>query len=137
MKTYSELKKLKTFEERFEYVKEGSRVGEETFGYDRYLNQKFYNSKQWKDVRSKAIIRDNACDLGIDGREIPKYAIVHHLNAVTEEQIINRDPILFDLDNLITVSDRTHRALTYGDEDQLYKEPVERKQGDTCPWKAS
>ena len=135
MKTYSELSKLKTFEERFKYVKEGSKVGEETFGSNRYLNQKFYNSKQWKDARSKAIIRDKACDLGVEGRDIPKYAVVHHLNSITEEQIINRDPIIFDLENLITVSDRTHRALTYGDEDQLLKEPVVRKKGDTCPWK--
>jgi hypothetical protein len=83
------------------------------------------------------IIRDGACDLGIEGREIPRNAIVHHLNPITMEQIINRDPMIFDPDNLITVSHRTHNAIHYGDEDQLVKGPVERKQGDTCPWKAS
>ena len=137
MKTYSELSKLKTFEERFRYLQETSKIGEETFGFDRYANQQFYRSKKWRDVRDKVIIRDGACDLGIEGREIPKNAIIHHLNPITMEQIINRDPIIFDPDNLITVSHRTHNAIHYGNEDQLLKGPVERKQGDTCPWKAS
>ena len=137
MKTYSELSKLKTFEERFRYLQDTAKVGDDTFGFDRYANQQFYKSKEWKDIRAKVIIRDSGCDLGIEGREIPKNAIIHHLNPITMEQIINRDPIIFDPDNLITVSHRTHNAIHYGNEDQLLKGPVERRQGDTCPWKAS
>ena len=137
MKTYTELSKLKTFEERFRYLQETSKIGEETFGFDRYANQQLYRSREWKRVRDEVIIRDGACDLGVEGREIPKNAIIHHLNPITMEQIINRDPIIFDPENLITVSHRTHNAIHYGDEDQLLKGPVERKRGDTCPWKAS
>ena len=126
---------MEFLEERFEYLKESGAVGSETFGFDRYANQALYNSREWKRVRDKVVIRDGACDLGIEGREIPKNVLVHHLNSVTMEQIINRDPIIFDSDNLITVSHRTHNAIHYGDKDQLLQGPVERKQGDTCPWK--
>lgn len=135
MKTYSELKKLKTFEERFEYLKEPGTVGEETFGFDRYANQALYNSREWKKVRDKVIIRDNGCDLGIEGREIPKDILVHHLNPISVVQIINRDPLIFDPENLITTSHRTHNAIHYGDKDQLLSNPTERSKGDTCPWK--
>lgn len=135
MKTYSELKKLKTFEERYEYLKESGAVGIETFGFDRYANQALYNSREWKRVRDKVIIRDAGCDLGIEGREIPQKVLVHHINPITMEQLINRDPLIFDEENLITVSHRTHNAIHYGDKDQLLSGPVERSKGDTCPWK--
>lgn len=135
MKSYSELKKFKTFEERFNYLKESGVVGNKTFGFDRYANQALYNSREWKRVRDQVIIRDGACDLGIDGREIPRNVLVHHLNPITMDQIINRDPIIFDPDNLITVSHRTHNAIHYGDADQLLQGPIERSKGDTCLWK--
>lgn len=137
MKTYSELSKLKTFEERYEYLKESGGVGVETFGFDRYANQALYNSREWKRARDAVIIRDGGCDLGIEGRDIPQNVLVHHINPITMEQVINRDPLIFDPDNLITVSHRTHNAIHYGDKDQLLSGPVERSKGDTCPWKAS
>lgn len=135
MKTYSELSKLKTFEERYEYLKESGAVGVETFGFDRYANQALYNSREWKRARDAVIIRDGGCDLGIEGRDIPQNVLVHHINPITMEQVINRDPLIFDPDNLITVSHRTHNAIHYGDKDQLLSGPVERSKGDTCPWK--
>lgn len=135
MKTYSELSKLKTFGERYRYLKLDGIVGSETFGYDRYINQQLYRSSEWRKTRDKVIIRDQGCDLGIPGREINKGAIIHHINPITVEQIVNNDPIVFDLDNLITVSDKTHNAIHYGDENKLYKEPITRKPNDTIPWR--
>lgn len=136
MKSYDELKELKTFIERFEYLNLNGQVGSETFGFNRYLNQSFYNSKEWKQVRDKVIIRDSGCDLGVEGYEINSKPIVHHINTITIEQINNRDPIIFDPNNLITVSHETHNAIHYGDESICKsKEITNRKRGDTCLWK--
>lgn len=136
-KTYSELIKLKTFEERFEYLKLGGKVGEETFGYDRYLNQKFYKSKEFQAVRNFVIARDQGCDLGILDREIPDgvIIIVHHMNPITKEDIINKTDFLLNPEYLITTIKNTHDAIHYGDGKLLYKEPVERYKNDTCPWR--
>ena len=135
IKSYSELIEFETFDERFEYLCLHQRVGDSTFGYDRYLNQIFYTSIEWRRTRGDILIRDNGCDLGIEGREIFRYPIVHHINPITIEMIENRDEFLFDPENLITVSDKTHRALTYGDASLLIRLPVERRKGDTSPWR--
>lgn len=134
-KSYSELITLKTFEERFNYLKLGGSVGKETFGSDRYLNQTLYGSAEWKRVRRKVIIRDNSCDLGCDGFEIHDRVYIHHLNAISIDDILRRDPKIFDLDNLISVSFDTHQALHYGDIDLLTIRPNERSKNDTCPWR--
>lgn len=134
MRSYSELKKLKTFKERFEYLKLDGSVGSETFGYDRYLNQVFYRSDPWKKARDIVITRDNGCDLGIEGYDIFDKAIVHHMNPVTAEDIENRNPDLLNPEFLITVSFNTHNAITYGSEDILVMEPTERFPGDTKLW---
>ena len=135
MKTYSELSKLKTFEERYEYLKESGAVGVETFGFDRYANQALYNSREWKKARDQVIIRDGGCDLGIEGRDIPQNVLVHHINPISAEDILNRDPVVFDPENLVTVSLNTHNAIHYSSEDILVKLPEERKPNDTCPWR--
>lgn len=132
--TYSELKQLKTFQERFEYLKSAGCVGEETFGPDRYLNQKLYASAEWKAVRKRIIARDGGCDLGCEGHDIFDPPMIHHLNPVTKEQIINHDPCLFDPENLITVKKLTHNAIHYGSFDILPSDPIERKPGDTKLW---
>lgn len=135
-RTYSDLSKLKSFEERFDYLKLDGAVGEETFGFDRYLNQALYSSKEWKHVKNQVIIRDEGCDLGISGNKINRKAIIHHMNPITREQIENRDPEIFNPEYLITVSHSTHNAIHYGDKDLLARQaPVERKQGDTVPWR--
>lgn len=136
MKTYSELKDLPSFIDRFQYLKLHGIVGAETFGLDRYLNQVFYRSKEWKEIRRKVIIRDNGCDLGIPDREIVKgdTLMIHHINPITLDDIIRRDPKLFDLDNLICCSEKTHRAIHYGDENLVVMDVQERRAGDTCPW---
>lgn len=137
MKTFTELSKLKTFEERFLYLKLHGKVGEETFGLDRYLNQVLYRSEEWKRTRRLVIIRDEGRDLGIPGREIEGNGnlYIHHINPITLRDIQNRDPKLFDLENLITVSKSTHNAIHYGDENLLLMEVKERRPNDTCPWK--
>lgn len=136
MKRYSELILLPTFEERYDYLKLNGVVGSPTFGHERYLNQRFYASQEWKRARREAIIRDEACDLAIAGRDIFDKVIVHHIQPVTSEMILNRDPLLLDLDNLVCVSDSTHNAITYGDPSLLsISTMVERFSGDTCPWK--
>lgn len=149
MKTYSELIKLPTFEERFEYLRTASRIGESTFGSDRYLNQMLYTSKLWDEVKTEIIIRDNACDLAMpgydirgkvllkDGREFKKAGmiIVHHINPITKQDILNRDPKVFDPENLICVSFKTHNAIHYGDLNSLTLPPKERTPNDTCPWR--
>ena len=131
---YSELASFKTFEERFEYLKLDGIVGIETFGYDRYLNQLLYRSSDWKKIRNKIIVRDNGCDLGIDGHEIYVSPLVHHINPITIEDVKNRNPIIFDSENLITTILSTHNAIHYG-----YKLPNNNLQNrlpnDTCPWK--
>ncbi len=135
-RTYSDLSKLKSFEERFDYLKLDGAVGEETFGFDRYLNQALYSSKEWKHIKNQVIIRDEGCDLGISGNKINRKAIIHHMNPITREQIENRDPEIFNPEYLITVSHSTHNAIHYGDKDLLARQaPVERKQGDTVPWR--
>lgn len=135
MKTYDELSRLKTFEERFEYLKLDGSVAEETFGYDRYLNQALYSSKDWKRTRDRVIIRDNGCDLGIEGYDISSRPLIHHMNTITREMVINRDPMIFDLNNLITVTHKTHNAIHYGDKSLLVTEFKERTAGDTTPWR--
>ena len=135
IKTYSELITLPTFEERFNYLKLGGTVGESTFGFDRYLNQNLYKSQEWKSVRNKVIIRDNGCDLACEGYEIYGKVLIHHINPITAEDMINRNPIIFDLENLITTVHNTHNAIHYGDENLLIKGPIERIKNDTIPWK--
>ena len=134
-KTYSELITLPTFEERYNYLKLNGRVGESTFGYDRYLNQILYTSKEWRRFRDEIIIRDNGCDMACEGFEFSGRATVHHINPITVEDVINRHPKVFDPENVITVSDNTHKAIHYGDENLLIKAPVVRTKNDTCPWK--
>lgn len=134
-KSYTELMKLPTLKERFDYLNQGNRVGESTFGYDRYLNQKFYTSPEWKRVRRNVIARDEGCDMGHTDYPIQGRVIVHHLNAVTPEMIINRDPELFDMDNLVCVSHETHEAITYGSSEMLPEDTIERTPNDTCPWR--
>ena len=135
IRTYSELIKLPTFEERFQYLKLDGDVGVETFGFDRYLNQAFYSSDEWKSIRNQVIIRDNGCDLAIEGREIYKRIIIHHMNPITKEDLLYRTEYLLDPEYMICTMKNTHDAIHYGDENLLFKEPVERKPNDTCPWR--
>ena len=136
IRTYSELSKLKTFRERYEYLKLDGTVGEETFGFDRYINQMFYKSEEWKRIRNYVITRDNGCDLGIQDRKIVDSAIlVHHMNPITKEDIINKNEILLDPEYLITTIKPTHDAIHYGDESLLAEDLVIRSKNDTCPWK--
>ena len=136
-KTYSELIRLPTYIERYRYLRLGGKVGDDTFGFDRYLNQRLYKDPEWLESRDYVIIRDNGCDLGCPDREIPEGVkiFVHHINPITVEDIINRDPKLFDPENLITTIKITHDAIHYGDENLLMNNPVERSVNDTCPWK--
>lgn len=135
LRRYSELKRLKTFEERYEYLRIGGLVGESTFGFERYLNQALYTSQKWRQLRSQIIIRDNGCDLGIEGRDIFDKIIIHHMNPLTREQIQDPDDSMFDPEYLICVSHNTHNAIHYGDASLLSKEYVPRRPNDTCPWK--
>lgn len=135
IRCYRDLKAIDSFNERYLYLKTGGKVGEETFGLDRYVNQQLYRSRRWKETRSKVIIRDNGCDLGIDGREIDKYIVIHHMNPITLEDIeYDRDEI-YDPEYLICCSSRTHQAIHFGDEGLLMKDYVERRPNDTCLWK--
>ena len=136
IRTYSELVTLPTFEERFNYLKLDGKVGEETFGFDRYLNQQFYkNDPEWKEVRRYVIIRDNGCDLGIPGREIQKRILIHHMNPITKDDILRRSKFLLDPEYLISTVKNTHDAIHYGDESLLVLDPIVRCKNDTCPWK--
>ena len=136
IRTYSELSKLKTFRERYEYLKLDGTVGEETFGFDRYINQMFYKSEEWKRIRNYVITRDNGCDLGIQDRKIiDSVILVHHMNPITKEDIINKNEILLDPEYLITTIKPTHDAIHYGDESLLADDLVIRSKNDTCPWK--
>lgn len=132
---YSDLILLTTFKERYDYLRLGGTVGKETFGYDRYLNQILYTSVEWRNFRRQIIIRDNGCDLGCDGFELFSRLLVHHINPITAEDVLNRSPIVFDPENVITTSHNTHQAIHYGDETLLPLLPVERSRYDTCPWK--
>lgn len=133
---YSELIKLPTFEERFQYLKLDGTVGASTFGFDRYLNQVFYRSPEWKKLRNEIILRDNACDLAMEGYDIHGQSIIiHHMNPITAEEIEHRDASIFDPEFLITTVLNTHNAIHYGDESLLPKKPVMRTPNDTCPWR--
>lgn len=135
IKTYSEMILLPTFLERFRYLQIGGMVGAETFGFDRYLNQSLYRTAEWKRFRNEIIVRDNGCDLGCDDRTIYGKILVHHINPLTVEDIVNRHSCVFDPDNVICVSLDTHNAIHYGDEELLMLDPIERKPNDTCPWR--
>lgn len=136
IKTYSELMTLPTFEERYQYLRLQGKVGADTFGYDRYLNQMLYQrSPQWKKVRREVILRDNGCDLGIEDREIAGRVIVHHLNPITIKDIEQESDFLFNPEYLICTSHNTHNAIHYGDESLLITAPIERSKNDTCPWR--
>lgn len=135
IKTYSELIKLKTFKERFEYLKVDGIVAEETFGYDRYLNQIFYNTDEWKAIRRDIILRDNGCDLAMPDREIRGLILIHHINPITKYDIINRTEFLLNPKYLITTMKQTHDALHYGSYESLMMDYIERKKNDTCPWR--
>ena len=135
IKTYSELSKLTTFEERYRYLRLGGRVGEETFGFDRWINQMFYKDSEWLKIRDEVIIRDNGCDLGIEGREIYSRIIVHHMNPITKADILDRSEFLLNPEYLICTVKNTHDAIHYGDENLLITLPMERNVNDTCPWR--
>ena len=135
IKTYSELITLPTFEERFRYLKLSGAVGRETFGFDRYLNQVFYNSRRWKAARDYVIVRDNGCDLAMEGHEIYGKIYIHHMNPVTLDDIIHESEFLTDPEFLISTIHNTHNAIHYGDESLLVTAPIERSRNDTCPWR--
>ncbi len=135
IRTYTELIMLPTFEERFQYLKLNGRVGEETFGFDRYLNQVFYNSREWRRLRNEIIVRDHGCDLGIDGREIGGIILIHHMNPISVDDILKRSEFLLNPEYLISTIKNTHDAIHYGDENLLFKAPIERRKNDTCPWR--
>lgn len=135
VRTYSDLIKIPTFEERYKYLRIGGRVGEETFGFDRYLNQEFYKSDEWLSVRDYVIVRDKGCDLAIEDREIIGRIIIHHMNPITKEDILRRTKYLLDPEYLICTIKNTHDAIHYGDENLLVTVPIERSKNDTCPWK--
>ena len=135
IRTYSELVKMETFEDRFKYLQLNGNVGKETFGFDRYLNQKFYRSQEWKRIRDIVIIRDNGCDLGVKGYDIQGKILIHHMNPISEKDIQCLTDILLNPEYLICTTHKTHNAIHYGDEIQLLILPKERSKNDTCPWK--
>ena len=135
MRTYSELIKMPTLEERFKYLKLGGRVGDATFGSDRYLNQIFYTSDEWRKIRDYVIIRDNANDLAVVGFEIVGTVFIHHMNPISAEDILQHSEFLIDPEFLVCCSKRTHDAIYYSDENLLPRVPIDRFQNDTCPWK--
>lgn len=135
IRTYSELITIPTFEERYRYLRLGGRVGEDTFGFDRYLNQLFYKSDDWLSLRNEIILRDNGCDLGIPGREIYGRILIHHMNPIRVDDILDRSEYLLNPEYLICTIKRTHDAIHYGNEDSLLTIPRERTRNDTCPWK--
>lgn len=135
IKTYSELLSIPTFIERYRYLRLPRLVGEETFGYDRYLNQAFYTSKEWRAFRHEIITRDRGYDLACEDREIAGSITIHHIVPLTVDDIVNGSRLLFDPENVICVSDNTHKAIHYGDESLLITEPITRTRFDTCPWK--
>lgn len=135
LRSYSELSRLRTFDERFRYLLLAGSVGVETFGFDRYVNQRFYRSEEWKHVRNIVIARDNGCDLGIEGRDINGRVYVHHMNPMSLEQINDHMDLILDPEYLVCVTFATHNAIHYGDESYITLAPVERQPNDTCPWK--
>lgn len=134
-KSYRSLILLPTFKERFEYLKLAGTVGESTFGFDRYLNQRFYQSREWRQFRSKVIARDEGNDMGIKDYPISGTVIIHHINPLSVKDFEEQSDLLFDMNNVICVSHNTHEAIHYGDESLLPKDPIERKPNDTIPWK--
>lgn len=134
IKTYKDLRRLSTFEERFEYLKLGGAVGNSTFGFDRYLNQLLYHSTDWRRTRDHIIVRDNGCDLGIDDRDIHNGILIHHINPITVENIERGDDCVYDPENLICTSHNTHNAIHYGDVSILTQLPKARLKGDTQLW---
>ena len=135
IRTYSERITLSTFEERYKYLQLSSSIGEETFGFDRYLNQNFYRSKEWKRIRDFVIIRDNGCDLGIEDRTIHGKIIIHHMNPIRTKDIQDVSDYLLNPEYLICTTHQTHNAIHYGDENLLVRNPIERTANDTCPWR--
>lgn len=136
IRTYTELSRLKTFEERFEYLRLNGKVGKDTFGFDRIFNQRFYRSVEWRRVRDVVMIRDNGCDLGVEGHEIyGQRVLIHHMNPFLLEDLEQRADILLDPEYLITTIHSTHNAIHYGDATLISKSPIERSVNDTCPWK--
>ena len=135
LRTYSELIKLPTYEERYRYLRLKGAVGKDTFGFDRYLNQKFYRSAEWKRIRDRVIIRDNGCDLGMEDRTIYGKIYIHHMNPITDKDVINATELLLNPEYLICVTHQTHNAIHYGDESLLTLNPIIRTPNDTCPWK--
>ena len=134
IRSYSELKRLETFEERFEYLRLNDTVGRSTFGFDRYINQKFYTSYEWKRVRNSIILRDNSCDLGISGYEVHTGILIHHMNPMTSDDIIHGEEWIFDPEYLITTTQNTHNAIHFGTEKLLPKVVTARIPGDTKVW---
>lgn len=135
IKCYSELITIPTFIERYQYLKIGGRVGADTFGHDRYLNQILYHSSEWLDFRDEIIIRDNGCDLAHPDFEIHGRILIHHIDPITVEDVLRRDPKIFDPENVISTVLNTHNAIHYGDESQLMLLPITRTKNDTCPWR--
>ena len=134
LKTYPELSRLETFEERYRYLRMGGVAGEQTFGFDRWINQRFYKSQEWRTVRNMVILRDDGCDLGIPGFEIHSGLVVHHMNPFSVDDIQHSESSLINPNFLITTSLQTHNAIHYGDESLLPRGPVVREQGDTTLW---
>ena len=135
IRTYSELITIPTFKGRYEYLRLKGIIGEETFGFDRYLNQSFYRSREWMDIRDYVSVRDNGCDLGMPGHEIHGRILIHHMNPITKEDILRRSEFLLDPEYLISTIKLTHDAIHYGDENLLMDEPIVRTKNDTCPWR--
>ena len=135
IKTYSEIILLPTFEERFEYLRLDGRVGEDTFGFDRYLNQVFYRSQEWREIRDYVIVRDNGCDLGVEGHDIYSRVLIHHMNPINVKDIERRTKLLLDPEYLICTTHNTHNAIHYGDANLIISTPIIRTKNDTCPWK--
>lgn len=135
IKTYSELITFPTFEERFQYLCLNGAVGRDTFGFDRYMNQIFYRSREWKSIRDFVIVRDNGCDLGVEGYEINERIIIHHMNPITIEDIEKQSEFLLNPEFLISTVHSTHNAIHYGDDRQIITAPTQRTKYDTCPWR--
>lgn len=135
IRTYSELVTIPTFEGRFEYLKLDGHVGIETFGFDRYMNQRFYHSSEWRSIRDYVIARDLGCDLAVAGYEIYGKIYIHHLNPITQKDIVRSSAEIIDPEFLICTTHNTHNAIHYGDSSLLITGPIERRPNDTCPWK--
>ena len=134
-RSYLEMIKYPTYEERLQYLMLAGSVGYETFGYDRWVNQALYSSSEWREFRHRVIIRDGGCDLGVEGYEIQTRPLIHHINPITKDMVINRDPMIFDMNNVVTTTHQTHNAIHYGHDTNIRSGPVTRRPNDTCPWK--